>query len=338
MITIGVVGYGYWGPNLVRNFFSLKTCKVKRVVDSVRSRLNDVKKYYPSILATNNLSGLFNDSSIDAVVIATPISSHFALAKKALQHDKHVLVEKPITASLPEARELITIAKKRKKVLMVDHTFLYTDAVQKIKKLIEKGEIGKLRYFDSTRTNLGLFQKDVNVLWDLASHDISILLYLVKEKPRSIQVSAVSHTKNQIENIAFMTIKYRSGFIVHLKCSWSSPVKIRLTFIGGTKRMIVYNDVEPTEKVKIYDSSYTLRSGMSEDKFRVDYRVGDVHIPKIELFEGLREMAKDFIHSIETGKKPLSDWQHGLEVVKMLSLAEESIRNGEKPVYYEKKI
>lgn len=217
---------------------------------------------------------------------------------------------------------------------MVDHTFLYTDAVKKIKKIIENKEIGTVNYFDSMRTNLGLFQQDINVLWDLAVHDLSILLYLIKERPYSIQASGVSHTKNQIENIAFLTIKYRSGLIAHFDCSWSSPVKIRLILIGGTKKMVVYNDVEPTEKVKVYNTGYEFIKKTERKNILVDYRVGDIHIPKVELREGLSGVADDFISAIKTGKQPISDGQFGLKVVKILSLAQKSMQNGGKPILY----
>lgn len=334
MIKIGVIGYGYWGPNLVRNFFETTDCVVKTVADLRPDRLAVLKKHYPSIGVTTEVDYLLDDRRIDTLVIATPVSTHFPLVQKALQLGKHVLVEKPMASSYSQALELVDLAKKKNRILMVDHTFLYTDAVRKIKKLIEIGEIGKLRYFDSTRTNLGLFQQDINVLWDLAAHDISILLYLVKAKPLSVQTSGISHTKNKVENIAFVTIKYKTGFIAHFNCSWSSPVKIRLILIGGSKKMIVYNDVEPSEKVRVYDSGYSIKNLKDPNKFYVDYRLGDIHIPKIELKEALGAMAKDFIDAITTGKKPISDMEHGLEVVKILSLAQESLKKGEKPINY----
>ena len=319
---------------MVRNFFSLPNCIVKTVVDLKTDRLSELKKLYPSIKTTTKMEEVLLDSEIDAVVVATPVSTHFKLGKKVLKAGKHLLLEKPMTTSLSEASKLIKLAKKRKKILMVDHTFLYTDAVQKIKELIEDGEIGKLLYFDSTRTNLGLFQSDVNVLWDLAVHDISILLFLIKEKPLSVQASGVSHTKNKLENIAFLMMKYPSGFIAHFNSSWSSPVKIRLILIGGSKKMIVYNDVEPTEKIKVYESGFKFINSKDPSRVRIDYRIGDINIPKIDLKEGLSSMAKDFISAIMYDKKPISNAQFGLEVVKILSLAQESLKKGEKPVFY----
>ncbi len=334
MLKIGVIGYGYWGPNLVRNFFSNTSCEVVAVADLKPARLASLKKQYPSISVTANPPSIIKDYSIEAVVIATPAVSHFSLAKKALMQRKHVLVEKPMTLTLSQAKELISLAKKQKRVLMVDHTYLYTDAVQKIKKLIQTNEIGKLRYFDSTRTNLGIFQQDINVLWDLAAHDVSILSYLIDEKPQTIQASGVSHTKNRIVNIAFITIKYPSGLVAHFNCSWSSPVKIRRILIGGTKKMIVYDDVEPTEKIKVYDSGYAFKKNKDTATWMVDYRSGDIHIPKIELQEALIWVVKDFIDSIARGKKPIADSDLGLEVVKILTLAQKSMKSGERPVRY----
>ncbi|OGK17073.1 oxidoreductase [Candidatus Roizmanbacteria bacterium RIFCSPHIGHO2_01_FULL_39_12c] len=334
MIKIGVIGYGYWGPNLVRNFFGNNDCKIIKVADTKPERLFLLKKHYPAIKAVNQADEILNDRSIEAVVVATPVATHFPLGKKTLESGKHLLLEKPMASSLFEAEKLVELAKKKKKVLMVDHTFVYKDAVRKIKQMIDERIVGKLRYLDSTRTNLGLFQPDVNVLWDLAAHDVSILLYLQKEKPLSIQASGVSHTGNKIENLAYLTLKYRSGFVAHFNVSWISPVKIRMMLIGGSKKMVVFNDVEPSEKIRIYDSRYRVRDNKDKNKFIVDYRMGDIHIPKIDLKEALSDMASDFIESIKTGKRPVADMEHGLEVVKILSLAQQSLNNGEKPVYY----
>lgn len=334
MVKIGVIGYGYWGPNLVRNFFATPSCFIKTVVDLKSDRLTALKKIYPAIEATTDIDKVLKDPDIDAVVVATPIATHFRIGEKVLKAGKHLLLEKPMTTSLSEALSLIELARNRRKVLMVDHTFVYKDAVRKIKKLIEEGKIGKLQYFDSTRTNLGLFQQDVNVMWDLAAHDVSILLFLVKEKPISVQASGVSHTKNGVENIAYIIIKYRSGFVAHINCSWSSPVKIRLTLIGGSKKMIVFNDVEPSEKVRVYDSGYKVRQNKDKTESTVDYRVGDIYIPKTDLKEALSDMARDFVDAISLGKKPISDMYHGMEVVKILSLAQESLKNGEKSIFY----
>jgi predicted dehydrogenase len=244
-----------------------------------------------------------------------------------------VLLEKPMTATVAESEELIELAKKSKKILMVDHTFLYTGAVQKMKAMIEAGDIGKVKYFDSTRINLGLFQPDVNVLWDLAPHDISILHFLVAEKPYSVNATGISHTKNGIENIAYLTVNYNSDFIAHFNCSWTSPVKVRQTLIGGDKKMIVYNDLDPYEKIRVYDTGFQHVTD-EEDKNRimVDYRAGDIYIPKVETKEALAGIAADFIFAITNNATPVSDDQSGLEVIKILEAAQQSIKNKGKEV------
>lgn len=331
-MKIGIIGFGYWGPNLVRNFSGTKNCKVLAVADLRSERLRVVEGLYPTVKATTSVGDVIKNPEIDAVVIATPVFTHFELAKNALENNKHVLLEKPMTPTVSEAMELIQMAEKNKKVLMVDHTFLYTGAVQKMKSLIDQGDIGNVKYFDSTRINLGLFQPDVNVLWDLAPHDISILNYFIKEKPFSVQATGVSHTQNEIENIAYLTVNYSSGFIAHFNCSWTSPVKIRLMLIGGDKKMIVFNDLEPTEKIKIYDTGYKHRTDEEKNKIMVDYRAGDIFIPKIEMKEALAGMAADFVASILDGKKPISDSSSGLEVIKILEAAQKSIKNKGKEI------
>jgi predicted dehydrogenase len=254
------------------------------------------------------------------------------LAKKALENGKHVLLEKPMTNSVEEAEQLIELANKYKKVLMVDHTFLYTGAVQKMKKMIDEDVIGNIKYFDSTRINLGLFQPDVNVLWDLAPHDLSILNYLNSEKPLSVQATGISHTHNGIENIAYLTINYQSDFIAHFNCSWTSPVKIRLMLIGGDKKMVVFNDLEPTEKIKIYDTGYNHKTDEEKKRILVDYRAGDIFIPKIENKEALSGMAADFISAIINNTTPISNYQSGLSVIKILEASQKSIKNQGKEI------
>ena len=253
-INLGIIGYGYWGPNLARNFFAANDCTLKAVADARPDRLAVLAKLFPSVKGVKDADDIINDTEIDAVVIATSVHSHFPLAKKALMAGKHVLIEKPMTSSVAEADELIEMAAKRGLTLMVDHTFLYTGAVQKMKEIIDSEGIGTPRYFDSSRINLGLFQPDVNVIWDLAPHDLSILTYLVKETPASINATGISHTQNGIENIAYMTVNYDSDFIAHFNVSWTSPVKVRQTLIGGDVKMIVYNDLEPSEKIRVYDT------------------------------------------------------------------------------------
>ena len=332
MINIAIIGYGYWGPNLVRNFSSTANCNLHTVVDYRAERLAIVKRNHPVVNISNNTEDVFNNNEIDAVVIATPVFTHFELAKKALENGKHVLLEKPMTGSVAEAEELIELAGKYKKTLMVDHTFLYTGAVQKMKSMIDAGEIGNVKYFDSTRINLGLFQPDVNVLWDLAPHDISILNYLKNEKPHSVQATGISHTNNGIENIAYLTVNYSSDFIAHFNCSWSSPVKIRLLLLGGDKKMVVFNDLEPTEKIKIYDTGYSHKTDEDKKRILVDYRAGDIYIPKVEAKEALAGMAADFVSAIINNTTPISDFQSGLDVIKILEASQQSIKNNGKEI------
>lgn len=333
MINVGLVGYGYWGINLLRNFMNTKNCTVRTVCDPRPERLEIARRNYPSVGVTHEFDDLIADPAIDAVILATPVFTHYPLAKKALLAGKHVLVEKPFTASVAEGEELIELAEQRGLVIMVDHTFLYTGSVQKIKSLCESGEIGKLQYFDSTRINLGLFQSDVNVIWDLAPHDISILFHLYDEKPISLSATGKAHAINKIENIAYLTLHYGSDFIAHFSCSWISPLKVRRILIGGDKRMVLYDDVEPTEKVKMYSTSYEVNTSEQEKyKMMVDYRTGDIFIPKVAQKEALAEMAADFVTSIIENKKPLVDGRRGLEVVRVLEAAEKSIKQNGKEV------
>jgi predicted dehydrogenase len=302
------------------------------VSDMRPERLAIVSKTYPSVQVTQSADDLFNSADVDAVVIATPVFTHYDLGRKALENGKHVLLEKPMTDTTEHALELMTLAEKQGKVLMVDHTFLYNGAIRKMKQLIEDGTVGNVKYFDSTRINLGLFQRDVNVLWDLAPHDISILNYLIPEKPISVQAVGISHTNNGIENIAYMTVNYESDIIAHFHCSWSSPVKLRTMLIGGDKKMIVYNDNEATEKVKVYDSGYNMKTDEDKRSILIDYRVGDIFVPKIDMKEALFGMAADFVSAIQKETKPVSDAQSGLDIVKILEASQESIKDGGKIV------
>jgi len=331
-VNLGVIGYGYWGPNLVRNFFAANDCTVKAVADGRPERLAVLAKIFPSVKGVKDADDIINDTEIDAVVIATSVFSHFPLAKKALNSGKHVLIEKPMTSSVAEADELIELAAKKGLTLMVDHTFLYTGAVAKMKELIDSKEIGTPRYFDSSRINLGLFQPDVNVIWDLAPHDLSILTYLVDQKPVSINATGISHTKNGIENIAYMTVNYDSDFIAHFNVSWTSPVKVRQTLIGGDIKMIVYNDLEPSEKIRVYDTGYNHKTEEYENKIMVDYRTGDVYLPKLGTQEALLGVANDFVQSIIQKREPRANAQLGKQVVRILEASQVSIKNNGKEV------
>lgn len=331
-INVGVIGYGYWGPNIVRNFFSAANCTVKKVADGRPERLSVLGKIFPTINGVATAEDIINDPSIDAVVIATPVFTHFPLAKKALLNGKHVLIEKPMTSTVAEADELIELAEQKGLTLMADHTFLYTGAVQKMKELMENKTVGVPHYFDSTRINLGLFQPDVNVIWDLAPHDLSILTYLVTESPVSINATGISHTHNSIENIAYMTVNYSSDFIAHFNVSWLSPVKVRQTLIGGDKKMIVYNDLEPSEKVRVYDTGFNHKTDEEKTRVMVDYRTGDVFIPKLSSQEALAGVAKDFVQSIIEKRQPLANAHLGRQVVNILEASQQSIKNNGKEV------
>lgn len=331
-INLGIIGYGYWGPNLARNFFAANDCTLKAVADGRPDRLAVLAKVFPSVKGVKDADDIINDTEIDAVVIATSVFSHFPLAKKALMAGKHVLIEKPMTASVAEADELIELAAKRGLTLMVDHTFLYTGAVAKMKELIDSKVIGTPQYFDSSRINLGLFQPDVNVIWDLAPHDLSILTYLVKETPASINATGISHTKNNIENIAYMTVNYDSDFIAHFNVSWTSPVKVRQTLVGGDVKMIVYNDLEPSEKIRVYDTGYNHKTEEYENKIMVDYRTGDVYIPKLGTQEALLGVANDFVQSIINKREPRANGCLGRQVVRILEASQVSIKNNGKEV------
>jgi predicted dehydrogenase len=327
MVKVGIIGYGYWGPNLVRNFNLALDCRVVAVADPRAERLIQLGRLYSHIKGYKDSEELIMSKDIDAVIIATPVSTHFELAKKALLQGKHVLLEKPMTSSALEAETLIDLATEKGLLLMVDHTFLYTGAVAKMKQLKDSGELGNIKYLDSTRINLGLFQPDINVLWDLAPHDISILNYIIDEKPHSVNATGVTHTSNDIENIAYLTINYNSGFIAHFSCSWTSPVKLRTMLIGGDRKMILYNDLEPTEKIKVYDSGYNHSKNQDEKKILVDYRTGDIYVPKLNTNEALLEMANDFISCILEQKEPKSSSKIGLEVVRILEAADKSIKH-----------
>ena len=327
MIQVGIIGYGYWGPNLVRNFYSQQGCSIKAVADSRPGRLDQLAQLYPSINRVTNADDIINDPDINAVIIATPVFSHFSLAQKALLQGKHVLLEKPMASTVKECEVLIELALQKNLVLMVDHTFLYTGAVEKIKETIDSNTLGNIKYLDSTRINLGLFQPDINVLWDLAPHDLSILRYIYNANPYSVNATGISHAANGIENMAFMTINYNSGFIAHFNCSWTSPVKVRMMLIGGDKKMIIYNDVEPTEKIKIYDTGYELKTDEDKKQILVDYRAGDIFVPKISNKEALASVSSDFITCINEQKLPRSSYHIGLDIVKILEAAERSIKN-----------
>jgi predicted dehydrogenase len=330
-VNVGIVGLGYWGPNLVRNFSEVNDCCVTMACDADERKLTPIRRRYPHIEVTTRYGDLVDAKDIDAIAIATPVVSHYELAKEALEKGKHVLVEKPLCATVKEAEDLIRVAQIQNKILMVDHTFLYTGSVRKAKELISMGEIGELWYFDSVRVNLGLFRPDVNVLWDLASHDISIARYLTGEEPISVSVQGRDFNNNKIAWMAYMTLRYKSGMLAHIHVSWLSPVKIRRIIIGGSKRMIIYDDIEPTEKIRVYDSGIEFDYD-KENPLQPTYRLGDINLPRLDQKEALLVEAEHFIDCILTGKKPLTDAAFGLAIVKVLEAGDTSLREGGREV------
>ena len=332
-MDIGIIGLGYWGPNLVRNFMMNE--HVQRVVccDSDEKQLLKAKRSFHSIETTKLYQDILNDKKIDAIAIATPVSTHYPIAKEALQKGKHVLAEKPMTASVPEAEELIGLAEKNRLTLMVDHTFLYTAAVKKIKEPVDSDTVGDILYFDSIRINLGLFQRDANVIWDLAPHDFSVMNYILNRKPVSLKAMGADHVGNGMENIAYVHVNFGDNLIAHFHLNWLSPVKMRKVLIGGTKKMIVYDDMENSEKVKLYDKGIEIKTKEDEYQKLVNYRLGDAYSPAINNIEALKGVIDDFIYSIRNKTKPLSDGYAGLQTVRLLEASQESIKNDGKLVF-----
>ncbi len=326
MIHVAVIGYGYWGPNLVRNFHETEGAHMLACCDMSQQRLAQAKLKHPSLLLTTDYDEVLTNPAVDAVAIATPVGTHYEFARKALEHGKHVLVEKPLAASVAEAESLIEIATKRSLTLMVNHTFIYTGAVRKMKEMVARGDLGDLYYFDSVRINLGLIQRDVNVLWDLAPHDIAILDHLVEEPPVSVCANGACHIGNGIENVAYLTVYFDSGFIAHFHNNWLAPVKIRSVIVGGSKRMILYDDMQISEKVKVYDRGVDITNTEVVHRALISYRLGDMWAPQLDPTEALRHMTTEFIDCIITGRRPLTDGASGLNVVKILEAAEMSIK------------
>jgi predicted dehydrogenase len=329
MINIGVIGYGYWGPNIVRNFSTLEETRVLAVCDGNQEAMNRARKIYPQITVTRDCDDILTSPEIDAVAVITPVSTHFELAKRALENGKHVFVEKPFTATVAQAEELINLAERNKLTIMVDHTFIFTGAVRKIKQLIDEKVLGDLYYYDSVRVNLGLFQRDVNVIWDLAPHDFAVMDYLIDEEPAAVAACGKAHV-NGMEDTAYVTVHFNNNMIAHFNVNWLSPVKVRTTLIGGEKKMLVWNDLEPDEKIKIYDKGVEIRNKEAEYKMLVNYRSGDMHAPRVEQIEALKIEAEYFVHCIKENKTPINDGRAGLRVVRMLDACNASlIKNGQ---------
>ncbi len=322
-INVAVIGLGYWGPNLVRNLLNIPQVSQVYGCEIKKERLQALKKDFPNVSMAQHYSLILNNSAIDAVIIATPIKTHFKLAKKAIQAKKHVLIEKPMTATSDEAGMLIKLAKKQRKLLMVGHTFVYSETIKKIKQFITHNELGKIYYYDSTRINLGIIQKDASVIWDLAPHDLSIITHLFPERPISIQAFGSAFIGNQYE-VAHIFLQLENNISTHIHVSWLSPVKIRSILIGGSKKMIVYNDIEPTEKIKLYDKG-VIPSPLSVTPFSPAYRSGDIIIPHLEQKEALSTELIHFIECIAANKEPLTDGQEGLKVVTLLEKIEQAL-------------
>ena len=329
MIKVGVIGYGYWGPNIVRNFHGQAHTRVEMLCDKNMDALGRAKRAYPAIQVTTDPCDILKSPNIDAVAVITPVWTHYELAKAALENGKHVFVEKPFTASSAQASELIELAARKNLKIMVDHTFLFTGAVRKIRELNDSGALGDLYYYDSLRVNLGLFQHDVSVIWDLAPHDLSIMDHVIKGDPEAIVATGQNHL-NGVEDVAYMTIYFPNRVIAHINVNWLSPVKIRTTLIGGQKKMLVWNDLVADEKIRVYDRGINIASGEKLHELLVNYRSGDMWAPQIEQLEALRVELDYFAECIMHNKTPFNDGEAGLRVVRMLEAAETSIkRRGE---------
>ena len=332
LVKFGVIGYGYWGPNIVRNLKQMERADVVAICDKSPSSRQRVQKAYPHVQVTDDPAELMCSTEIDAVAVITPVWTHYELAKAALEHGKHIFVEKPFASNAAQAEELIELATRKNLKVMVDHTFLFTGAVRKIKQLLNENALGKLYYYDSTRVNLGLFQHDVNVVWDLAPHDLSIMDHLIQKSPEAVVATGQTHL-NGYEDVAFMTLYFPDKVIAHLNVNWLSPVKVRTTLIGGEKKMLVWNDLEADEKIKIYDKGVSVTSREGLYNLLVNYRSGDMWAPQIEQVEALHRELEYFVDCITKNEDPINDGHAGLRVVKMLEAASESLRQRGSLVY-----
>jgi len=325
MIKVGVVGYGYWGPNVARNFQLPGLSEVIAIADQSKNSQQRAQEAFPQARVTADAQEILQSPEIDVVAVVTPVWTHYELAKAALQHGKHVFVEKPFTASVAQAEELIELAARKKLQIMVDHTFLFTGAVRKIRQLVDEGVLGNLFYYDSTRVNLGLFQHDINVVWDLAPHDLSIMDYVIQKEPEALVATGEKHL-NGLVDIAFLTIYFPGNVVAHINVNWLSPVKVRTTLIGGEKKMVVWNDLEADEKIKIYDKGASVRNGEGMHKLLVSYRSGDMWAPRVEQTEALKAEVSHFVDCITNNRPPINDGHAGLRVVRLLEASERSLK------------
>jgi len=324
LVRFGVIGYGYWGPNIVRNVSGLEHGQLVAICDQNPAALKRAGKLYPGVKLTSDAREILTSTEIDAVAVVTPVWTHFELAKTALENGKHVFVEKPFTSTSQQAEELIELAAKKNLQIMVDHTFLFSGAVKKIREIVDKGTLGSLYYFDSTRVNLGLFQHDVSVVWDLAPHDLSIMDHILRVKPDAVVTTGAKHV-NDLADMAFITVYFPGNLIAHINVNWLSPVKVRMTLIGGKEKMLVWNDLEPDEKIKVYDKGVDIANGQGVYELLVSYRSGDIFSPKVEQTEALKLELNYFVECILKGQSPMNDGPAGLRVVKLLEAAEQSL-------------
>jgi predicted dehydrogenase len=331
MIRVGVIGYGYWGPNVVRNFHATEGFRVQSVCDKNIDSLQRVRKLYPALKCTPDAKDILESADIDVVAVITPTWSHYDLTKTALLNGKHVFVEKPFTWTSAQAEELIEIAENRHLKIMVDHTFLFTGAVRKIREMVDDNVLGDLYYYDSLRVNLGLFQHDVNVIWDLAPHDLSIMDHLIQSEPEAIVATGERHL-NSHEDVAFITLYFPKNVIAHVNVNWLSPVKVRTTLIGGEKRMLVWNDLEVDEKIRVYDKGVTIASQENLHKLLVSYRSGDMWAPRVQEVEALKAELAYFHECLTKDVNPMNDGHAGLRIVRMLEAAELSVKNRGKTI------
>src|ERR1700734_3728807 len=331
-MDFGVIGYGYWGPNIVRNLTSVEGVVVRAISDLSPAAQARARKAYPGVTVTANAMEVITSPDIDAVAVISPVWTHYELTKAALENGKHVFVEKPFTSNSAQGEELVNLAEQKNLKIMVDHTFLFTGAVKRIAQLIDEGALGKLYYYDATRVNLGLFQHDINVLWDLAPHDLSIMDYLIKTSPEAIVATGQKHL-NGHEDVAYMTLYFPEKVIAHINVNWLSPVKVRTTLMGGEKRMLVWNDLEADEKVKVYDKGVDVTNREGVYELLVNYRSGDMWAPQLEQVEALRQELSYFVECISSGREPFNDGHAGLRVVKMLEAATDSINKRGALVY-----
>ena len=331
MIRVGIIGYGYWGPRLARNFNDLEACELAVIADQRPDALRRARQAYPQARGTLQASDVICSPDVDAVAVVTPVWTHFELAKAALENGKHVFVEKPFTSTADQAKELIDLADRKHLQIMVDHTFLFTGAVKKIRQLIQEGALGPLYYYDSTRVNLGLFQHDVNVIWDLAPHDLAIMDHLIQEKPEFVTATGQAHF-NGLEDLAYITVYFGNQVIAHVNVNWLSPVKVRTTLIGGEKKMLVWNDLEADEKIKIYDKGVAITKREGVYDLLVSYRSGDMWAPKLVQTEALAAETRHFCECVCNNQKPMNDGLAGLRVVEILEAADKSLKDRGRPV------